>query len=179
MNNLNTSVDIRTLEKKDIDLIVQYWFSQPTDFWLSRGVDISKIGNAQTYKENLLNIFKLKASIPSIVIIELNGKPVGHHAISHIIPNESAIFHAHIWHEKHRKRGIASVSYLKACKHFAKEFKLKKIIFKTPKINIGANRLKEKLGINKIDSTIFDSPILIRPLEANLYELNTKELINT
>lgn len=38
--------------------------------------------------------------------------------------------------------------------------------------NIGANRLKEKIGIPCLGDTIFDAPILIAPLEANLYELD-------
>ena len=57
-----------------------------------------------------------------------------------------------------------------------RKLNLKKIIFKTPIINIGANKVKEKLGIPKIGETLFESPILFAPLEANLYELDREML---
>lgn len=176
MGNIDGIVTVRSLVLNDIDFIVNYWFSHSEDFWVSRGVDIKKIGTPESYKESLLKKFKIHSEIPSIIIIECNGKPVGHHAISHILPNESAVFHAHIWLDESRKKGTCSISYIKACRHFMNAFNLKKIFFKTPKINVGANKLKEKIGLKKIGDTIFDSPILLRPLESNLYELKSEEI---
>ncbi len=43
--------------------------------------------------------------------------------------------------------------------------------------NYFANRIKEKIGIPLIGETVLDDPILIAPLEVNLYELDRELLI--
>jgi RimJ/RimL family protein N-acetyltransferase len=74
-------------------------------------------------------------------------KAVGVHLINQIIPNESGVFHAHIWEKELRGQGIATKTYPMACKVFFDSFCFQRIIFKTPINNLGAIRVKEKLGL--------------------------------
>lgn len=171
----NENISIRELLQSDIELICNYWFGQSSSYWTDLGVDISRLGTRENYSAKMNTDFIKSNGIQEIAIILLNGEPIGHHSLTHHIENESAIFHTHIWSSAHRKQGIATISYPKACCYFFQTLRLKKIIFKTPKINIGANRLKEKLGIKKIFETIYDGPLLLRPLEANLYEINVDD----
>ena len=99
------------------------------------------------------------------------------HTLTDLVENENAVFHAHIWDEENRKLGIGFYSYLKAADFCMVKLNLKKIIFKTPKISSGANRIKEKLGIPCLGETLFESPVQFTPLEANLYELD-RDLLN-
>ncbi len=165
------NISIRKLLQSDIELICNYWFGQSPSYWTDLGVDITRLGTRENYCTKMNTDFDKSNGIQEIAIILLNGEPIGHHSLTHHIENESAIFHTHIWNSTHRKQGIATISYPKACLYFFQTLRLKKIIFKTPKINIGANRLKEKLGIKKISETIYDGPLLLKPLEANLYEI--------
>lgn len=75
-----------------------------------------------------------------------------------------------------RGQGIGVFSYLKACDYFIKNLSLQKIIFQTPKINIPALRIKEKIGIPWLGDVIFDASVLIKPLDSNLYEVDRASL---
>jgi len=57
------------------------------------------------------------------------------------------IFHAHLWEKSRRGCGIGMHTYPKACHIFFERFDLRRILFKTPVQNMGAIRVKEKLGI--------------------------------
>lgn len=105
-------------------------------------------------------------------MITYNDKAIGIHGVTHVIDGESAIMHAHIWYPEYRQKGIAYFSYPLAMDFFMIKLDLKKIIFKTPKINIGANKVKQKLQIPYLGDTVFDGPVLLKPLAANLYEVD-------
>jgi len=49
-----------------------------------------------------------------------------------------------------RRRGVAECSYPQACRVFLQRFDLQRIRFKPPAQNVGAIRVKEKLGIRFI-----------------------------
>lgn len=120
--------------------------------------------------------FDENGGIPQIAVILLYGKPIGVHTLTELLPENHAVFHAHIWDEQHRRQGVGVISYIKACDFFMHTLKLKKILFKTPLINRGAIRIKEKLGLEPKGSILFEAPILIKPLEANLYEIDSNTL---
>ena len=168
----STDVTIRDFLPEDIIPMVNYWTQNSAEFWKVRGVDKEKLNTEGEFTERYKNAFLNNGGVKTIAVIQFFGKAIGVHSLTDLIENESAVFHAHIWDEENRKRGIGFYSYLKATEYFMVKLNLKKIIFKTPIINIGANRIKEKLGIPKIGDTIFESPILFLPLEANLYEFD-------
>ena len=172
----STDVTIRDFLPEDIIPMVKYWTQSSAEFWKVRGVAKDKLNTEGEFTERYKNAFLNNGGVKTIAVIQFFGKAIGVHSLTDLIENESAVFHAHIWDEENRKRGIGFYSYLKAAEYFMYKLNLKKIIFKTPIINIGANRIKKKLGIPKIGETIFESPILFAPLEANLYELNLELL---
>lgn len=77
----------------------------------------------------------------------------------------------------YRSKGIGYYSYPLSMDFFMKKMNFNKIIFKTPKINIAANKIKTKLNIPCLGDTIFDATVLIKPMEANLYEVD-RELLD-
>ena len=173
-----TSVDvsIRPFARADILPVVDYWTGNSEEFWRQRGVDKAKFKSRDEFIAGYEKSFLEKGGIPTLVTILLNGEAVGIHGVSDIVQGESAVMHAHIWREEHRHRGIGIYSYLKAAEHFFNAFDLKKIIFKTPKVNQGPNRVKEKIGIPAIGETVFDAPMMMGPVQATLYELD-RELL--
>jgi RimJ/RimL family protein N-acetyltransferase len=163
---------IRNFQPEDIVPLVDYWTGNSEEFWRVRGIDTSKIKPRSEFIALYEKAFQERGDLKNFATIVFRGIAIGVHGIAEVVENESGVFHAHIWNDAHRGQGIGIFSYLKAADFFMKKFALKKIIFKTPKINISANRVKQKIGIPCLGDTIFESPILIKPLEANLYELD-------
>lgn len=165
-------ISVRNFTFDDIVPLADYWSSNSADFWAERGVDASKL----KAKDELVSIYTEKLNtdgdIPGFCVITHNNKAIGIHGVTHVVGDESAIMHAHIWYAEYRKKGIAYFSYPLAMDFFMKKLNLKKIIFKTPKINVGANKVKQKLQIPCLGETIFDGPVLLKPLDANLYEVD-------
>lgn len=171
-----TDVSVRAFLRDDIAPLIEYWTGNSEEFWRRLGVDKAKLRSRDEFNEAYEKSFRETGGVPYLATILLRGRPVGCHTLTHLVPHESAVFHAHIWREEDRRRGIAVYSYLKGAEFFINTLGLKKIIFKTPKLNHGANRVKEKIGIPILGDTIFDGPILISPLPANLYELDAQLL---
>ncbi len=173
---LPADIDVRNFTHRDIEPLVKYWTENSEEFWRARGVDKAKLKPKDEFTAVYEKALLEKDDIRNAAVIVFRGDPIGVHALTDIVENESAIFHAHIWYENYRGLGIGVFSYLKASEFFMKKLNLKKIIFKTPKINKSANRIKEKIGIPCLGDTIFEAPILIEPLKANLYEIDEKIL---
>ena len=169
-------VTIRNFLQEDITPLVNYWTKNSAEFWKARGLDKSKLMSESEFTDFYLNAFRKYGDVKTVAVILYKNKAIGVHTLTDFIENESAIFHAHIWNEEHRKIGIGNYSYIKAADFFMKKLNLKKIIFKSPKINLGANRIKEKLGIPCLGDTVFESPVLFAPIQANLYELDIELL---
>ena len=166
------NVTIRDFYPSDFESLANYWTLKSSKYWLNLGIDKSKMKS----KDQFLNFFNEKyqqhQDVPTVCVIEFEGKPIGVHTVSDLVDHESAVMHAHIFDVEFQKRKIARYSYPKAIDHFLKKLNVKKIIFKTPKINIGANKVKQNLGIPCLGDTVFDSPLAIALLPANLYEVD-------
>nr|BDT28266.1 GNAT family N-acetyltransferase [Bacteriovorax sp. HI3] len=169
-------ISVRRFLFEDITPLVDYWTKSSAEYWRERGLDKSKLSSEKEFTEYYENSFKTSGGVRTIAVILFRGKPIGVHTLTDFIENESAIFHAHIWSDEYRKKGIGFYSYPAAIEFFMDTLSLKKVIFKTPLINAGANKVKEKLGIPCLGETVFESPVLIGPLEANLYEVD-RELL--
>ncbi len=169
---LPSEVVIRKFLEIDIEPLASYWTEGPDEFFTSRGVNRAKMKSKLECISSYKKAFAEECGIRDICTIVFRDRAVGVHTLTHLIEETEAIFHAHIWKEEDRKIGIGEISYIKGMDFFFETLKLKKIVFKTPKINIGANRLKQKLGIPCLGETIFDVPILIRPLSSYLYEVD-------
>lgn len=165
-------VAVRAFRREDIIPLVDYLTGSTEEFWRVRGVDKAKLLPRGESIENYEKRFREQGRVPTIVTIELRGVAIGVHTLTHLVQGSSAVFHAHIWREEHRRLGIGVFSYLKAAELFFSELQLEKLLFKTPKLNAGAHRVKEKIGIPPLGDIVFDAPVLISPLPATLYELS-------
>lgn len=174
---LGSEVQVRDFVPADIAPLVNYWTESSEEFWKVRGVDKSKLKSREEFISVYEKLFKEEGSIPTMATILLRGVPVGTHTLTSLVPNESAVFHAHIWQEDNRRQGISVYSYLLASEFFMNKLSIKKLLFKTPKINLGAHRVKEKIGIPALGDTVFESPVLFSPLPAIFYELDRELLL--
>lgn len=107
-------IDIRNFTYGDIEPLVKYWTKNSEEFWRARGVDKAKLKSKDEFTAVYETMFLEKGDIWNAAVIVFRGNPIGVHALTDILENESAIFHAHIWEENYRGLGIGIFSYLKA-----------------------------------------------------------------
>jgi hypothetical protein len=112
-----------------------------------------KLRSEADNKESMISLCNRSTDkMPNLVIL-YDNMPIGVNLFNQIIEGDSALFHAHIWNADFRKKGISSYTYPNASLIFMERFNLKKVIFKTPALNIGALRVKEKLGLMPLGKT--------------------------
>ena len=174
------NVTIRDMESSDIPMLVDYWFGSPESYFEALGVDFSKMPPKSDFRSAMEQkcTDNTKAESPNIsaLIIDVDGKSVGFHALNPLEVGNEGIFHAHIWDPVFRGKGVGVRSYPLACETFMKRFDLKRIVFKTPKQNVGAIRVKEKLGIRKTGEEEIGFGIIKEGTAAWVFELRADEL---
>ena len=176
--NLDT-VSVRDFEVQDIAHVLKYWFHSPLGFVESMGVDLTKLPKESDMKEHLTKRLHLNSTLKvsklNALAILYKGQPIGFHTLVPIVEGEFGVFHAHIWQTDMRQKGVGFYSYPKACKVFIERFNLQKILFKTPIQNIGAVKVKEKLGIRCIGEEVIGFDIIKEGTLGKVFELTREE----
>jgi RimJ/RimL family protein N-acetyltransferase len=167
-------IELKDLSEAEIPFILSYWYHSPEGFIEAMGVDLNKLPSEKEMKKLLMKRVEDNSSLTesklNALIILVEGRPVGVHSLTPFIQGDHGIFHAHICDASMRGKGIALESYPMACKVFAKRFSLKKIVFKTPEQNIGAIKVKERLGIPMVGEEIIDFDIIKPGTKAKVFE---------
>lgn len=173
MNRITVDqITIRNFQPDDFVALVDYWTNKSAEYWASLGVDKSKMKSRDQFLDFFNQTYKKLGDVPTVSVIEFCGKAIGVHTLTELKEGVSAVMHSHIFEPEFQRKGIAYFSYPKAINYFFHKFKLQKILFKTPKLNVGANKVKQKLGIPYLGDTTFESPISLGVIPANLYEVD-------
>jgi len=173
------SVSVRDLSEADIQFVLDYWFRSPTGFIESLGADPTKLPAEAQFGDSLRQRVRTNAGLggsrlTSLAILH-EEQFVGFHNLNPLVEGDFGVFHAHISRPEFRRRGVAECSYPQACRVFLQRFDLKRILFKTPARNVGAIRVKEKLGIRFIGEELVDFGIIRPGTLAKVYELTREE----
>lgn len=170
---------LRDLSESDIPLVLDYWFRSSPGFIESMGVDLKKLPKEQEMALNLTEKCRENAKLPTsklnALIISYQGQPIGVHTLFPFTEGDFGIFHAHIWKPEMRQQGLAKFTYPRACLEFINRFNLNRILFKTPVQNIGAIKVKEKLGIRSIGEEVIGFSIIKEGTNAKVFELTRNE----
>ncbi len=173
-------VEVRDLALADLDAYVEYWHRPGNPALSALGIDPRKVYPAKKMREMLALNIAGNAALPesklSTLAIVYAGRTVGAHELTHLVPGDSAVMHAHVWDDALRGRGIGLISYVKAMQLYCERFALESVRFETPKVNAAANRIKEKLGLRRTGSGTFDLPILAGAVETDSYAVERAEV---
>jgi RimJ/RimL family protein N-acetyltransferase len=173
------SVSVRDLSEADIRFVLDYWFRSPPGFIESLGADPTKLPAEAQFADSLRQRVRMNAELDRSTLASLailhEGQFVGFHNLSPLVEGDFGVFHAHISRPEFRRRGLAECSYPQACRVFLQRFDLKRILFKTPAQNVGAIRVKEKLGIRFIGEELVDFGVIRPGTLAKVYELTREE----
>lgn len=173
------AVSVRDLSETDIRFVLDYWFRSPPGFIESLGADPTKLPAEAQFADSLRQRVRTNAGLDRSRLTSLavlhEGQFVGFHNLSPLVEGDFGVFHAHISRPEFRGRGVAECSYPQACRVFLQRFALKRILFKTPAQNVGAIRVKEKLGIRFIGEELVDFGVIRPGTLARVYELTREE----
>jgi putative acetyltransferase len=171
---------LRDFEQRDIQAFVDYWYRSAPSFIRSLGVDPEKMTPEDTFSRHLAEqvTSNLTASPSSLAMltVELDGQPVGVHSLSELVRGRSAVFHAHLWSELARGIGLGTCTYPRAARIFMDRFELEELVFKTPRANLPANRIKEKLGLAPCGEEALTYDFMLPGVLANVYRLPRSRL---
>jgi RimJ/RimL family protein N-acetyltransferase len=176
------SADIAVVDfaEADIEGFLRYWYDADPGFLAAMGVDPARLPSRRKMREMLeLNLERDRRSerpLNTILSISLKGETIGVHELTHLTAGDSGILHAHIWDTAHRGRGIGIVSYVKAMQAFFRRFDLARIVFESPALNPGANRIKDKLGIKPSGEGVIDMPMLRHPVPTVRYVVEAGDM---
>jgi hypothetical protein len=176
----DSRVKLRDLEENDIPLFLNYWYKSPEAFLRGMGVDPNKMLPPHEFETSLRatlekNVQEAKSKMPFLTI-ELDGRAVGSHSIGDLVEGDTAVFHAHVWDQSARRIGLCTYTYPRAAMIFMDRFSLKELLFKTPSLNPGANRIKQKLGIECTGEESISYPFMLPNLTARVYRLSRESL---
>lgn len=173
------SVSVRDLGESDIPSVLDYWYRSPPGFIESLGADLDKLPAEARFAESLLQRIRANGAAGrsklSALAILLDGRFVGFHNLNPLTEGDFGVFHAHIARPEARRRGVGECSYPRACRIYLERFDLKRILFKTPLQNVGAIRVKEKLGIRCIGEEVVDFGVIRAGTRARVFELTREE----
>ena len=173
-------ISVRDLQLEDIPHVLNYWFHSPPGFIEGMAVDVMKLPSEIEMRDSLTakcksNSLLTKSKSNALAILK-DSEAIGFHTLWPFTEGVDGIFHSHIWNPQMRGKGVALVSYLLAAQEFIKRFDLQKILYKTPMQNIGAIRVKQKLGIRELGEESVDFGIVKSGTLARVFELTREEL---
>jgi RimJ/RimL family protein N-acetyltransferase len=173
-------VTVRDFYEGDVEGLIDYWYHSPVGFIEAMGIDRDKLLPEQEFRKSVMDEFRANSQLAfsksHLLTITYNGAAIGNHAISLLIEGNYGVFHAHIWSPEMRGKGIARITYPRACLIFMERFNLKRILFKTPIQNIAAIRVKEQLGIRCIGDEIISFGIIRDGTRAKVFEVTRPEV---
>lgn len=145
---INSKLDIRDLEEKDINLISDYWLNSDIDYLQSLGVDLKKIPDRIAFSKMLKNqlITPITARQSHALIWEYEGKAIGHCNVNQIEFGNHAYMHLHIWYSEYRKMGLGNELVRKSVSKFFTDLALEKLYCEPYSENPSPNKTLEKIG---------------------------------
>jgi hypothetical protein len=164
------TVVVRPLGPGDIDAYVDYWHDQTNGFLDDMGIDRARMPAPGKMREQLALSLTSENKQSSHLIIDCDGVAVGVHELTDMADG-TAVMHAHMFAASARGRGIGRISYVKAMGVYFDRYNLTAIEFRTPKSNIGANRIKHHLGLYPLGEVDYALPIFKKPIPSNLYRV--------
>lgn len=147
-------ISVRPAIEYDIPRIHEYWELSESSFLEKIGVDLNKIPEFEKFniyfKEQINLPLRDKKSV--CLIIEEDGRAIGHCNTNPTNYGEEAFIHIHIWSEEDRNNKFGLKALNLSIQWFFKNLELKRIIAEPKSDNIRVNSILKKSGFDLIKS---------------------------
>jgi RimJ/RimL family protein N-acetyltransferase len=171
-------LNVREIERSDIEKIVDYFVNADAKFLKEMGADKSKLPKRGEWIEKLESELRKTHQEKEFYYIVwlIDGEPIGHSNINKIEFGNMATMHLHLWRNDKRKNGLGFDFLKQTIPYYFKNFELEKLICEPYSENIAPNRVLQKLGFQLI-RTYETTPGWINFHQSvNRYELKKEQL---
>lgn len=167
---------VREIEKRDFDLIADYWLHAEPEFLIGMGVDLQKLPARSEFKKMLNEQIELpyERKRSYALIWMANGEPIGHSNINEIEFGKQAKMHLHLWKSGLRHKGLGFELIKMSLPYFFEKLELEVLWCEPYAHNPAPNKTLKKLGFNFVKKHINIPGSLNFEQETNLWKL-TKE----
>ncbi|MDX1544686.1 MAG: GNAT family protein [Christiangramia sp.] len=172
-------LSVREIEKKDIDLITDYWLNADPEFLKGMGVDLQKLPSRSSFKDMLTRQIETPyQEKKSYALIWLaNDIEVGHSNVNEIEYGKQAKMHLHLWNSGQRKKGLGSELLAKTLPLYFRNLKLEVLWCEPYAKNPAPNRTLDRAGFEFVKRYITVPGSLNFEQEVNRWKL-TREKFN-
>ena len=141
-------LSIRELQKEDVDLLADYWFTAEPEFLRGMGVDLAKMPDREGFTQMLLEQLDTPLSQRRSYALAwlADGQPIGHTNTNPTFFGDYAHMHLHIWDKQYRGKGLGAQLVKLALPHFFDKLQLKKLISEPYALNPAPNKTLESVG---------------------------------
>ena len=168
---------VRELTIDDIKFIADYWLNSNEDFLTSMGVDLGKLPTRDGLTKMLTDQINLpdsdKASMA--MILEHDGKPIGHCNVNGITYGQEATMHLHLWTSETRQKGLGAKMVLKSLPAFFDRLKLETLWCEPYAHNPAPNKTLRKIGFEFVKKYVTIPGSLNFEQEVNRYKLTREQ----
>lgn len=171
---------VRELDKKDIELIVGYWFSATPEHLKSMGVDADRMPSC----ENFTAMLDAQTALPYpekkayALIWEVDGEPIGHCNLNPVTFADTAHMHLHIWDSGFRRKGMGAALVKMSLPQFFDNFRLNKLYCEPYSLNPAPNKVLAKAGFTFVKEYVTTPGAITFEQPVKLWEIRKEDLGN-
>ncbi|UII30476.1 GNAT family N-acetyltransferase [Fulvivirga ulvae] len=142
------TLSVREIKKRDISLVLDYWFNLSRDHLEKMGADIKRMPARHKMSDmlatNIALPFERKSSYALIWMVK--REEIGHSNVNKIIYGKEAYMHLHLWDQEKRLKGIGTELVKMSLPYFFENLKLENLYCEPYALNPSPSRVLEKVG---------------------------------
>jgi len=172
-------LSIREITVKDIDLLLEYWFTSSDDHFLKMGADSSKLPKREEFYNILVD--QINSPIENkksyALIWEENGKQIGHTNVNNIEFGKEAFMHLHVWNTADRKKGSGAILVKKSLPFYFQKLELQTLYCQPYALNPAPNKTLQKVGFEFVKKYRTVPGSLNFEQEVNLWKMTRHQFL--
>ena len=163
-------------EAREVQLILEYWFSRTNEELLKMGVDILKFPSKDQLQATLESQMQASYKLKTVhyILWVLDGTPIGHSSLTKIKYGEDACMHLHVWGPSNRQRGLGSKFVHLSLEHYFSCFNFKRVLCEPNAYNEAPNNALKRAGFTFLETVVTVPGLINFEQPVNRYEM-TKE----
>lgn len=172
-------LSVRAIEKKDVNLLIDYWMNASPEYLEGMGAIPSEIPDREDFTAMLMNqIATPLEEKPSYATIWLlNGEAIGHCNVNNIEFGNHAYMHLHLWYPEKRKKGMGTGLVKLSVAHFFNHLKLKTIFSEPYALNLAPHKTLQKAGFTFIKKYTTIPGSMNFEQEVNRWKIEKKDIL--
>ncbi|CAL2080358.1 GNAT family protein [Tenacibaculum sp. 190524A05c] len=175
------ALSVREIELRDIDLLLDYWYTSNEEHFVKMGADIHKLPKRNEFhsilEEQIITPIQEKKSYA--LIWEENGVQIGHTNANSILFGKEAFMHLHVWNTTNRRKGSGVELVKKSLQFYFKNLQIETLFCQPYALNPAPNKTLEKVGFEFVKAYVTIPGSINFEQKVNLWKMTRKQFISS